>query len=139
MTLVQPQPGENLLHELLHELRVHQIELEMQNDELRRAQVVIEESRDRYVDLYEFAACRLSDAHPRRHDRRGEAPGASLLGVDRKKLINRRFAGFVTVESRDYWDRHFLGVLQTDERQVANWNSSTETVPASMHKWTACV
>ena len=50
--LVQPQPGEELLHELLHELKVHQIELEMQNGDLRQKQVIIEEMRDRYVDLY---------------------------------------------------------------------------------------
>ena len=40
---------------LIHELRVHQIELEMQNDELRQAQEIIEASRSRYVDLYDFA------------------------------------------------------------------------------------
>ena len=40
---------------LIHELRVHQVELEMQNDELRKAQQVIEESRSRYVELYNFA------------------------------------------------------------------------------------
>ena len=43
--------------------------------------------------------------------------GAALLGVDRKKLINRRFAIFVTAGKRDYWNQHFLSVLQSDGRQ----------------------
>jgi hypothetical protein len=41
--------------ELLHELRVHQIELEMQNETLRQSQVALEESRNHYADFYHFA------------------------------------------------------------------------------------
>jgi len=55
IALVNPQPGEELLHKLLYELQVHQIELQMQNDALRQAQLMVEESRGRYVDLYDFA------------------------------------------------------------------------------------
>ena len=46
--------GSRDVKKLVHALQVHQIELEMQNEELRRAQVELEESKQRYADLYDM-------------------------------------------------------------------------------------
>ncbi|MFA6920900.1 MAG: PAS domain S-box protein [Gallionella sp.] len=107
----------NSAEELLHELRVHQIELEMQNEELRRTQVALEESRDIYMDLYEFAPVGHFTLTRSGMIDRVNLTGAALLGVDRKKLLGRRFAGFVNHEDSNFWHQHFLNVLQRDGRQ----------------------
>jgi len=55
---LEPMPEQDL-PKLVHDLQVHQIELEMQNDELRRTQEALEEARDRFADLYDFAPLAL--------------------------------------------------------------------------------
>lgn len=102
--------------DLLHELRVHQIELELQNEELRRAQLVIEESRDRYVDLFEFAPVGYLTLTPEGMIAGANLTASALLGVERKKLLKRRFAGFVANDS-DQWYRHFAHTRQRDSVQ----------------------
>ena len=102
--------------ELLHELQVHQIELEMQNETLRQAQAALEESRDRFVDLYDFApvgyltldeSCLIVEAN---------LTGAALLGVTRKELLRRRFAAFVIPAEQERWARLFVGALRSSEK-----------------------
>jgi diguanylate cyclase (GGDEF)-like protein/PAS domain S-box-containing protein len=104
--------------ELLHELRVHQIQLEMQNEELRRLQFVLEESRDRYIDLYEFAPVGYLTLTERGIIAEINLMGATLLGLERSKLIRRRFANYITPEDRDRWYRHFLTSKQQSDKQT---------------------
>lgn len=96
---------------LLHELQVHQIQLEMQNETLRQVQKELEESRDRYADLYEFAPggyLTLADT-----DQIAEInlTGAILLGEGRQTLLRQRLGSFIVSEDRDRLRKHFAHVL----------------------------
>ncbi|MFA6921499.1 MAG: PAS domain S-box protein [Gallionella sp.] len=102
---------------LLHELSVYQIELEMQNDELRRTQIALEESRDRYLGLYELAPVGYLTLTRTGQISEINLTGAEMLGVERKKLLKRRFAGFIAAGDSERWYHHFLNVLQHDGRR----------------------
>jgi len=97
-----PAPG------LLHELRVHQIELELQNQELHRAQVVAEEARDRYQELYDFAPIGYLTLDPDGRIEDANLAVAALIRVDRAALRGRPFLDHVAEAGRATW-RVFLG------------------------------
>ena len=102
---------------LLHELQVYQIELEIQNEELRRSQVALEESRDRYLDLYEFAPVGYITLSLDGLIKEVNLTGVSLFGVERKQMVRRRFSSFVVLEDRDRWYRQFLNILKQEKKQ----------------------
>jgi len=101
---------------LLHELQVHQIELEMQNDELRRDQLEIEEAHERQVDLYDFAPVGYLTLDPKGVITGANLTAATLLGKERKLLVGRRFASAVCVGNADGWHRFFSALVQHGEK-----------------------
>ena len=114
-------PGEmagQAAEKILHELQVHQIELEMQNEELKRAQVALEESRDKYLDLYDFAPVGYFTLTRVGYIAEVNLAGAALLGVGRPKLVGRGLGRFVAPRDLDCWDQHLLSVLQSAEKQA---------------------
>jgi PAS domain S-box-containing protein len=102
--------------DLLHELQVHQIELEMQNEALRQAKLDLEESRDRYVDLYELAPVGYLTLTSEGIIADINLTGTALLGVDRRQVLHRSFASFVAQEDQENWARNFQRVENTDHR-----------------------
>ncbi|WP_292551038.1 GGDEF and EAL domain-containing protein [Methylobacter sp.] len=94
-------PSLHSVETLLHELQTHQIELEMQNDELQRARLALEASHNRYLDLYEFAPVGYITLTPEGKIIEANLTAATLLGVERNNLINQHFAGLVAPKDSD--------------------------------------
>jgi PAS domain S-box-containing protein len=99
------------------ELRVNQIELRMQAEELRKAQLALELSRDKYLDLYDFAPLGYFTLNDRVLIEEMNLTGATLLGVERSKLVDARFRKFIDPEYFEQWDRYFLNVLNQGQKQ----------------------
>ncbi|MBN2033985.1 MAG: PAS domain S-box protein [Deltaproteobacteria bacterium] len=106
------------IEKLIQELRVHQIELEMQNEELRIAQAELAESRDRYFDLYDLAPVGYFTLDEKGLILEVNLACADLLGSDRAALIRQRFSRFVSPRSQDTFYSHWKQSLRTDSKQV---------------------
>ena len=105
------------MEKLIHELKVHQIELEMQNDELRKAQAEIEESRSRYVDLYDFAPVGYFTLDNTGAIVEANLTGAGLLGIERKLLPRTPFLHFIIPEDRGQFLDYRRKVFRSAGRQ----------------------
>ena len=97
---MSPARTEADLQRLVHELQVHQMELEMQNDELQHARNEMEAGLERYSDLYDFAPVGYLTLNREGIIREANLASASLLGVERSRLVRRRFGHYVSVADR---------------------------------------
>ena len=106
---VSPEDAEKLIHEL----RVHQIELEMQNDELRKAQEEIEVSRSRYADLYDFSPVGYFVFSKTGKILEANLTGAGLVRMERSSLVNGLFTSFIDERFRTVFREHLGAVLRS--------------------------
>ncbi|MCP4139303.1 MAG: diguanylate cyclase [Chloroflexi bacterium] len=103
---------------MLHELQVHQIELEMQNDELRRTQLELEASRDQYADLYDFAPIGYLTNSEQGVILNANLTAASLLSTPKGSLIGKPFTRFIIKEDQDIYYLKCKRLFETGEEQT---------------------
>jgi PAS domain S-box-containing protein len=103
---------------LFHELCVHEIELEMQNDELRRIQGDLEASRARYFDLYDLAPVGYFTINDKGLILEANLTAANLLGVARGTLVKQPLSRFIVRDDQDIYYRHRKLLLETGTPQV---------------------
>jgi len=104
---------------LVHELEVHQVELEMQNAELRHAQEELESSRNAYAELYEYAPVGYFTIDAKGQIEGVNLTGAHLLGIERGLLLKRPFASFIgEAADREIFSKHRKEVVQKQGSQT---------------------
>ena len=101
----------------LHELQVHQIELEMQNEELREARDKMEALLEKYTDLYDFAPVGYLTLGHEGVIREANLAGANLLGIARSALVDRRFGLFISPADRPEFNAFLEKVFKSGIRE----------------------
>jgi PAS domain S-box-containing protein len=130
--LARKDPGlerlpEHDMQKVVHDLQVHQIELEMQNDELRRAHEALEEARDRFADLYDFAPLALLTLGPSDQVLEANLAAASLLGLERKDLIHQKLSHFIPAEAQDAFALYCRQLLHSETKQTGELTLKSAT------------
>ncbi|HVW25747.1 MAG TPA: ATP-binding protein [Polyangiaceae bacterium] len=104
--LLQKEQERTETDRAVHELRVHQVELELQNRELREAQGALEQSRARFEELYDFAPVAYYTFDPLGVIREVNLTGASMIGRDRTALIGQPFVALVKLDEPEIFFGH---------------------------------
>ncbi|MGR9108185.1 MAG: putative bifunctional diguanylate cyclase/phosphodiesterase, partial [Gammaproteobacteria bacterium] len=122
---VGPQATANV-DALIHELEVHKIELEMQNEELRNTQENLELSLTRYEDLFDLAPVGYLILSPNGTITDANLTIASLLSTDRSRLKHANLNWFVSPEYQDSWQRHLRATFRNKDCQTCELELSRE-------------
>jgi PAS domain S-box-containing protein len=120
---------------LIQDLETHQVELETQNEELRRSQIETEEARRKYSDLYDFAPIGyfMLDAHGVILE--ANLTGAALLGLNRRELIRRVFRRFVKQGDQEKFLNFYRQILEEIKVQTCElklWRRSGDSLYARL-------
>jgi two-component system CheB/CheR fusion protein len=123
--------GDEDSRRLVHELRVHQIELEMQNEELQGARAEAEAGLERYTDLYDFAPVGYVTLDSNGTIREANLTAARMLGGDRSQLVGGRLGHFVFAGHRFSLDAFLKRVFARQTKEVCELALGTDQSTSS--------
>lgn len=103
--------------EIVHELQVHQIELELQNEELRNANILVENAMTKYYELYDFAPVGYITISEHGQIIEVNRFGSEVLNVKKRFLTNNYFQNFITDDSLPIYKLFITKVFETEVKQ----------------------
>jgi PAS domain S-box-containing protein len=103
---------------LVHELDTYQIELELQNDDLREAQIQLDDSRQRFSDLYDFAPVGYLTISDRGLIMECNLQAARMLGVERESLVDKPLGTFIIPDDQGIYLLHRQRLLKEKQSQT---------------------
>jgi len=103
---------------LTHELQVHQLELEMQNDELKRAkEQIAKAANDKYAELYDFSPSGYFTLSKAGKIIELNLYGSEMLGIDRSRLKNKQFGFFISNDTKPIFNQFFLNIFESKVKE----------------------
>jgi hypothetical protein len=117
------------MQRLVHELQVHQIELEIQNEELLRARDEADAGLAKFADLYDFAPVGYFTFNRMANILQVNLTGALLLGAERSRLVKRRFDSFIADKSRPVFNAFLARVFAGQDKQSCEISLLKEEKP----------
>lgn len=106
---------------LLHELQVHQVELEMQNTELRTTRDALEVALENYTEIYDFAPAGYFTLTENGTIQMLNLSGASLIGIERSRLVGKNFGRLIVAEERPLFTAFLKQVFASKEKQTRDF------------------
>lgn len=121
-------PPDDIL-ELIYELKIHQTELEIQNEELKRAQQEIADMHRQYERLYEFAPCGYVTLNPHGMITRVNLTAVELLGVAKKHLLQSALSRHIATDRQNALLEARINSAHTGENQSVDLQLKRKTAP----------
>lgn len=129
-SLVTPEAD---MLKLIHELQVHQIELELQNEELTLANNMARVATEKYEELYDFAPSGYFTLSRQGTILEMNLCSAKMLGKKRSLLINSQFIFFIKEDSRSVFATFLKEIFQGKTMQFARFHLAVKTTTACMY------